>query len=120
MLHLDPDDPLKTRVTTRDGREARILAYEPDHDFCLFGMLKSLNGKWYPAAWKKNGDYFNGTTNRPDDLINAPPPEVVLYANVYRRDGYYCYLYPSRERADHEASPERLHCAEIRFPKPQP
>ncbi len=89
-LKLSPN-PLETRVTTRDGREARILAYYPEQDFCFIGV-RFEGGERRATSWRHHGKWDVGDRESINDLINAPEPEVVLYVGIYRTPAgrWYC------------------------------
>ncbi len=76
-------NPLETRVTTRDGREARIFDVLPEQNQIFAKIKGCVTPKWYMIATDMDGKCSHEENV---SLINAPEPEVVLWVNVYRSE----------------------------------
>lgn len=73
---------LNKPFTTRDGRKAEIAWTDGGGVFPLMGRIKNSNGKWYAAAWKANGQFYDYEIST-KDLVNTPEPTVATFINVY-------------------------------------
>lgn len=71
---MKPFDLEKAKVgaplCTREGFRARILCFDADNDrFPIVALLKSDNGKEYPASFTKEGRFSDGEADSPNDLL---------------------------------------------------
>lgn len=93
-------------VQTRDGRKARILAYDTKNDFPIVAAIQDLNlGKEQLRAYTLKGEYWEGHL---DDLDLVMAAEQVWF-NVYKcQDGEYGIgiNYPSEKEAKESRSPD--------------
>ena len=102
MLKLNPDNPLATKVQTRDGREAEIYAIKEGQRYPVFGAMKDCEGVWEQAAWFADGTFSVLNRESPCDLVNAPEPPVKVerYALINRGSGRdYVQLYQNKDVA---------------------
>lgn len=71
-LKLDPENPLATKVQTRDGRKARILCVDCKTDkYTIVGLITMPSGKEYTESWTPDGSAYIASPCE-DDLINIP------------------------------------------------
>lgn len=68
-----------TKYTTEDGRRVRIYAVDCGGDWCIHGAVWiEEEQRWVVGSWSINGGGLSGKR-----LIDAPPPKVVGWLNVY-------------------------------------
>lgn len=121
-LILDKNNPLSTRVQTRDGRPARII--------CIDTKVVHINGQHKTmvalvtcgstmgnANWERLYTYYpNGTVvgfgEDCADLINFSEKQK-WWVNVYPKGNCNPVCYVRKEEADKSASSERLRCVEV-------
>lgn len=57
-------------ICTREGFRARILCFDADNDrFPIVALLKSDNGKEYPASFTKEGRFSDWEVDSSNDLL---------------------------------------------------
>lgn len=57
-------------LCTREGFRARIVCFDADNDrFPIVALLKSDNGKEYPASFTKEGRFSDGEVDSSNDLL---------------------------------------------------
>lgn len=57
-------------LCTREGFRARILCFDADNDrFPIVALLKSDNGKEYPASFTKEGRFSDWEVDSSNDLL---------------------------------------------------
>lgn len=57
-------------LRTREGFRARIVCFDADNDrFPIVALLKSDNGKEYPASFTKEGRFSDGEVDSSNDLL---------------------------------------------------
>lgn len=57
-------------ICTREGFRARIVCFDADNDrFSIIALLKSDNGKEYPASFTKEGRFSDGEACSSKDLF---------------------------------------------------
>jgi hypothetical protein len=57
-------------LCTREGFRARIVCFDADNDrFPIVALLKSDNGKEYPASFTKEGRFSDGEVDSSKDLL---------------------------------------------------
>lgn len=57
-------------VCTREGFKARIICFDANNDrFPIVALLKSDNGKEYPASFTKEGRFSDGEVDSSNDLL---------------------------------------------------
>jgi hypothetical protein len=57
-------------LRTREGFRARIVCFDADNDrFPIVALLKSDNGKEYPASFTKEGRFSDGEVDSSKDLL---------------------------------------------------
>lgn len=57
-------------LRTREGFRARIVCFDADNDrFPIVALLKSDNGKEYPASFTKEGRFSDGEVDSSEDLL---------------------------------------------------
>ncbi len=97
---------------TRDGREVRIYATDGKDSNAVHGAV-FRNGMWLITTWRADGCYAGVKSD--NDLIEVKPRiRRTVWLNVYSG---LMQVYPSRERADLEASTylsnRRLACVKV-------
>lgn len=116
-LKLDKDNPLATKVQTRDGR--RAVLYDMDFNGRLAGKVETVPGEWQFFGWAQDGRYFNSSL----DLINVPVPSVEhrVWVNIVcgRSLPRVHDTYATKEAADEFAETRGIHsriaCVEVVF-----
>jgi thymidine kinase len=71
MLRLDPTDPRKTKVQTRDGREAKVYEVVTGQRYQILGAVRIARGEWSVETWGINGDYVIGGEHSRDPRAKA-------------------------------------------------
>ena len=105
---------------TRDGREARVLAWGLRHDtFKLAGIVVDEYGEENVVSFTAEGAYLGGGVEHRYDLVNAPaPPETVWVVKFtpYPEDPHYPPSAACRMIADseHEAEVVANNCFYLR------
>lgn len=120
-LALDKDNPLTTKVQTRDGRKARLICVDrltnagPE----LVALITGKSGEEYLWGYNKSGSYWGDATEHANDLINVPVPPVEhrRWVNVIKwSDGSMTgHLFGTHTQADACANLWRIACVEVVF-----
>lgn len=103
-------------VTTRDGRPVRIVEPNLKSNYPILGIITEPNGNEEVRLWSASGRLIEGHEDR-HDLINKVET-IKGWVNVYpaTRDGTQSMvLHPTREKADMQASSDRIACVEAVF-----
>lgn len=72
-------------LCTREGFRARIVCFDADNDrFPIVALLKSDNGKEYPASFTKEGRFSDGEVDSSNDLLMVGEKKEG-WMNIYKR-----------------------------------
>ena len=102
-LNLKPFDIQKARegktVCTRDGRKARIICFDRQHESNIVALITEENEE-YICTYNSDGSFYKGSTDK-NDLMMLPEKKEG-WINIYR--GTICLvtggcLYDSEEEA---------------------
>ena len=89
------------KIITRDGREAKILYTEAEHEYPIIALITNEDGTQFPRAFNKNGEYFHGTNSASDLFFSDVKHEA--WVNVYRDTKGYVIIgsnaFASKEQA---------------------
>ena len=86
---------LGRKYRTRDGREVRIYAIEPDGLYPVHGAIRSINGYWCARMWNHKGKMHG---RRPNGQLIEVLPEVTV-RQYLRKNQHLVGM------ADHENNP---------------
>ena len=115
-LTLDKDNPLATKVQTRDGRKARLICVDKKSQYWPVMALVTADCKEYTVEFTAAGMANQNGEPSTADLINVPV-EHRRWVNFIRwADGVVsAYSYETRRQADLAATPARIACVEVVF-----
>lgn len=88
-------------LRTREGFRARIVCFDADNDrFPIVALLKSDNGKEYPASFTKEGRFSDGEVDSSKDLCMVGEKKEG-WINIYESLKERCIgaVYNSKEAA---------------------
>lgn len=88
-------------LCTREGFRARIVCFDADNDrFPIVALLKSDNGKEYPASFTKEGRFSDGEVDSSNDLLMVGEKKEG-WINIYESwtGKYIGAVYNSKEEA---------------------
>lgn len=88
-------------LRTREGFRARIVCFDADNDrFPIVALLKSDNGKEYPASFTKEGRFSDGEVDSSNDLLMEGIKKEG-WINIYEslKERYIGAVYNSKEAA---------------------
>lgn len=72
-------------LCTREGFRARIVCFDADNDrFPIVALLKSDNGKEYPASFTKEGRFSDREVDSSTDLLMVGEKKEG-WMNIYKR-----------------------------------
>ena len=106
---------LTKKLQTRDGREVRIYATDGGGQYPIHGAVLE-DGVWEPETWTIDGVHCVGMQCKlACDLINVPVKHTrTIFVNVYPNlQGMPGVVHESRERADRDASSDRIACVPV-------
>lgn len=110
-LTLDKDNPLATKVQTRDGRKARLVAHNLRGAYWLAAVVDCGQTDAFVLA-SKDGRVI-GTQDFPADIVNEPV-EHRLKLHIYRRRaGDLCVFLTDGVLFDEPTA--RIACVEVVF-----
>lgn len=109
-LILNDDNPLATKVTTRDGRPARIICIDVKNIQPILALVTNKDGFEQTIQYELNGKYyFHNNVLNDLDLINIVEKQK-WWANVYSN---IIVGYKSKEEANINARSNLLCCVEV-------
>lgn len=109
-LVLDKDNPLATKVQTRDGRKARLIAVDRKSEFSIIALFENGECEGF-GVFLSNGRAFKNVESR-IDLINVPVTHK-RWINIYP---YLSAAFKSRKEADEAAiNLDRIACIFVEF-----
>lgn len=115
-LKLDKDNPLATKVQTRDGRPARIICTNRKGEFPIIALITEADGLESYLAYTADGFLWSNKSPHSSDLINVPVKHV-WWLNIY--NGPTCgTLQPTKELADLNSLSNyynRIACIKVSF-----
>ena len=88
-------------ICTRNGSKAIIVCFDADNDrFPIVALLKSDNGKEYPASFTKEGRFSDGEADSSKDLFMVEEKKEG-WINIYEASKERCIgaVYNSKETA---------------------
>ena len=88
-------------LCTREGFRARIVCFDADNDrFPIVALLKSDNGKGYPASFTKEGRFSDGEVDSSKDLLMVGEKKEG-WINIYEAfmERYIGAVHKSKEEA---------------------
>lgn len=88
-------------LCTREGFRARIVCFDADNDrFPIVALLKSDNGKEYPASFTKEGRFSYGEVDSSKDLLMVGEKKEG-WINIYEAFMERCIgaVHKSKEKA---------------------
>lgn len=110
-LILDKENPLETKVQTRDGRKARLICVDAKGALPLVALVLQPDSGEGIASY-----HLDGTHPYSHDLINAPVTHKrFVNFSKDKRGVFVGGDYATRREADDWGSPERIACIEIEF-----
>lgn len=74
------------KVVTRDGRTARIVAYDLDSRYPICAIIRAQNGSEYPEVYLKSGRYDEDGIENDCDLFIEEESKYRPYANADEMD----------------------------------
>ena len=92
---------------TRDGLNAKVLAYVPEPNASKMVLLGAVEWKraWTHQTWTSDGRFFGPEKKSCADLM---PHEVHEWRNVYLNAGIMTDWYPSRQACDDQSALSRI------------
>ena len=118
-LVLDKENPLATKVQTRDGRKARLLAVDlksHSHKFPIVAAVLQSDGTEYIEIFYEDGRKYQANDSG-YDIVNTPVTHEV-WMNCYPRsgDGKQSDIgWSTRKEADAGAAPTRIARLHVTF-----
>lgn len=99
-LKLNADNPLATKVQTRDGRKARIICTDRRSVLPIVALIQEPDGTDSVYCYRVDGLSREGE-GRPVDLVNVPEKRV-LWINCYHNS--FPTTHATMENADRKAT----------------
>lgn len=118
-LILDKDNPLATKVQTKDGRKARLICVDrKDRAYPIVALI-DIEASEVACAFTTNGHFFKEGSDPEKDLINASVT-IKRWVNLYKNTDGQIYpgagWFETRAEADSAAThvpADRVACKEI-------